>query len=70
MTSQQVENRYQAVMARQADILSRASGIDYDRFRRGRLRHRLPRLPRQLYCARQSLRQTGILRRRLSVVLT
>jgi 2-amino-4-ketopentanoate thiolase beta subunit len=28
---------YQAVMARQQDILSKASGIDYDRFRKGRL---------------------------------
>ena len=37
MTTQGAEDSYQAVMARQAEILSTASGIDYDRFRKGRL---------------------------------
>ena len=37
MKAQEVDNKYQAVMARQAEILGRASGVDYDRFRKGRL---------------------------------
>jgi cysteine synthase len=37
MTSRRPDMSYAAVMARQKEILSKASGIDYDRFRKGRL---------------------------------
>jgi 2-amino-4-ketopentanoate thiolase beta subunit len=37
MRTQEAGNKYQAVMARQAEILGRASGVDYDSFRKGRL---------------------------------
>jgi len=37
MSTATVDNGYAAVMGRQADILKKASGIDYDLFRKGRL---------------------------------
>ncbi|MFH0916199.1 MAG: 2-amino-4-oxopentanoate thiolase subunit OrtB [bacterium] len=37
MTSLTAEQTYEAVMGRQGEILRTAAGIDYDRFRRGRL---------------------------------